>query len=339
MNYYEILGVNENASKDDIKNAYRKLAKVYHPDKNNNDSECKKKFQDIQEAYETLSDDNKKQQYDFNRNGGGGMPIPPFFNNFPSPFPFNVFNMNTNKIKKNDEVFNFKIRLDDVFYGLHKNFKIKKNLVCDNCKTTCLKCNGVGSLPGQRIQIGPIVNFFPQMCSECKGSGVSRNNKITCVVCNSSGITYKEMDINLYIPKGTENGKQFLYEGWGEQAVKENEISGDFIIRIDIENHSLFSRKNQLDLVYTVQVNLFESIVGKTMMIPLFNETFQLDTRQFGVINPNKEYVIVKKGLYDENNNRGNLLIKFEIIYENINLISDQTLDEIKNTFSKLNLI
>jgi len=187
--------------------------------------------------------------------------------------------------------------------------------------------------------MGPIINFFPQMCGSCKGTGITRNININCSNCGSTGNTSKEMDINIYVPKGVENGKEYFFEGWGEQAIKDNEISGNFIIRIDIENHPLFKRKNNLDLIYTTQINVFETIVGKVISIPMLDETFTLDIKQFGLINPHKEYLIMKKGLVDEDINRGNLIVKFEIIYDNNLKLGDEEIIKIKRIFNEFHLI
>lgn len=315
--YYDILQINRNATKEEIKNAYHKLAKIYHPDKNT-DKDTKEHFQKINEAYENLIND-----------------IP--FN------PFNIFNnfMNQHQqrnIKKNNEYYIFKINLNDVYSGINKNFNIKKRYICELCKLQCAKCVGSGSIQGQSIQIGPFVQFLQQICDVCNGNGVIRNSFINCNDCNSSGFKIKEKNIFLQIPKGVENGKEYLFEEWGEQATRLNEKSGDFIIKIEIEKHPFFKRDKN-NLIYTTKINIFETIVGKIIDIPYFDETIKFDINKFGIINPNKDYVVVEKGLINELNQKGNLIIKFEINYTDKTSFTQYEINDIKEVFNKFNLI
>jgi len=334
--YYDTLGISKNASKEDIKNAYRKLAKVYHPDKNT-DNNSKEKFQKIQEAYENLYDDDKRFNYD-NRNNNT---VPPFFQQQGGGFPFNMFNFNfmpqNHNNKKNDEYYNLKINLYDVYYGMKKNFNIKKKYTCPNCRIICNICNGSGSVQGQRVQIGPMIHFMQQSCNNCSGNGMIRNASITCNDCESSGFKFKEKLIELNIPRGVENGKEYVYEEFGEQATRPNERSGNFIIKIEIESHNLFIRDN-LNLIYNTNINIFETIIGKDIKITYFDEIIELNISKFGIINPNKEYIIIEKGLVNDKNERGNMKIKFNIVYPEKTLQSNEII-LLKENFKKLNLI
>jgi DnaJ-class molecular chaperone len=143
--------------------------------------------------------------------------------------------------------------------------------------------------------------------------------------------------IEIHIPKGVENNKQYIYEGWGEQAVKPNEKSGDFIIRLNVENHDIFERDN-LDLKHKTQITLYESIIGKELIIPYFEEKIVINTNIFGIINPEKEYIVLEKGLRNEMNQKGNLKIIFKIIYPEKTFNNDE-INDITNIFKKLNLI
>jgi len=334
QSYYDVLKVSKNATKEEIKSSYKKLAKIYHPDKNN-EKDAKEHFQKIQEAYEHLSDDEKKAQYD------NPMPQNPFNfmnqNNMPG-FPFNIFQQHFNQQnnKKNDEIFICNITLSDVYFGTVKHFNIKKKYMCESCKIQCKNCNGSGVINGQKIQMGPFVQFLQQQCNVCSGNCVIRNN-ITCNNCNSSGFLNKEKNIEIHIPKGVENNKQYIYEGWGEQAVKSNEKSGDFIIRLNVENHDTFEREN-LNLIYKTQITLYESIIGKELTIPYFEDKIIVNVNTFGIINPEKEYIVLEKGLRNEMNQKGNLKIIFKIIYPEKTFNNDEIKD-ISKIFKKLNLI
>ena len=112
-----------------------------------------------------------------------------------------------------------------------------------------------------------------------------------------------------------ENGKTYSYEGCGEQAMKKNEINGNFIVIIEIIDDEFFKIGSNFDLIFDHQISLKESIIGKNLIIPHMEEPFVVDTKQFCIINPNKSYIIPKKGLQDELGNKGNLVLKFKINY------------------------
>lgn len=321
--YYEILKVSENATKEEIKQAYRKLALENHPDKGGNEEEFKK----ISLAYEVLSEDNKRKEYDFERvHGQSAPPNVPF--PFPFPFqpnesqqaPFNIFNFVNNmnsqgnkSIKKPDQYYNYSITLRDVYYGATRKFHIKKKSLCRECNKNCSNCGGTGETSNpQFVQVGPIFHFMNNQCNVCKGSSVLK--EMSCNTCNSSGNIYEEKHIDLYIEKGVENKKEYRFESWGEQPNRMCDTAGDFIIIINIENDVNFKRNN-LDLILSIDVTLKESLIGKDIVIPLFDDKFNINTSIFGIINPNKDHMIVNKGLCNEKGDRGNLYIKFNINY------------------------
>lgn len=323
-NYYDILGISKDANDDQIKQAYRNLAKQHHPDKKGGDKE---KFQKIQEAYDTLSDKNKKNEYDNKGNENIN------FQNFSSTFPFNFGNFANffnQKIKKNDHIHKYFINLESVYFGIKKHFNLKRNLDCNLCKKKCEVCNGSGRIE-QKIQLGPnIIQAIQHPCQSCNTTGKVRNP--TCNNCKSSGILVEEKRIEIDIPKGIEDGKKFVFDGWGEQATNSNEISGNFIIEINIQEDPLLKRKG-LDLFFNQRITLRESILGKDISIPYFKSTIQLNTKSFGIIDPNKNYGLDDRGLQC-NNKKGKLIINFEIIYPEIKL-NDEQLILLKNIFDK----
>jgi DnaJ family protein A protein 2 len=323
--YYNILGVNKNASEDEIKQAYRNLAKTHHPDKGGN----KEKFQEIQEAYDNLSDPQKKHMYDnptpsFEDIFGGG---------FGGGFPFNMFQTHQNT-KKSDHYYTCNIRLDDVFTGLKKTFNLKRNFKCKNCQKICTRCNGSGNNQ-QRVQIGPIIQILNQPCSSCNSSGKIKDTK-NCNICVNKGTIEEEKTIEINIPKGVENNHRFTYEEWGEQPDKDNEKPGDLIINIVVQKHNHFERRG-LDLYYTYDLSLTESIIGKKISIPYFSNTIEADISEYGIINPTRDYIIFQKGLENVKGQKGSLYIKFNIKYPNkiLNITERQ---ELNNLFTKLNI-
>lgn len=321
-NYYDVLGINKSSSEDEIKHAYRNLAKTHHPDKGGS----KEKFQEIQEAYDTLSDTQKKASYD-------APQFSPFNNMFEGGFPFNIFQGHQTN-KRTDHHYTCTIKFDDVFTGLKKTFILKRSFRCKNCQINCTSCNGSGNRP-QRIQIGPIIQIHNQPCFSCNSSGKIKDTK-NCDICVNKGIIDEEKTIEIVIPKGVDNNHKFIYEEWGEQAEKENEKSGNLIIIIEVQKHEHFERKG-LDLHYKQNFTLKESIIGKKISIPYFSTSIEVDTKQYGIINPFKEYIVFQKGLENLKGQKGSLYIKFEIDYTN-KILNDTDIEEINNLFTKINI-
>jgi DnaJ family protein A protein 2 len=338
--YYEILKISKKATMDEIRSSYKNLAKQHHPDKGGD----KEKFQEIQTAYEILSDDNKKREYDFQRNNVNNNAIPNFFHqqqHHHQQFPFNFFNFTANAnegngLKKRDEIYNCKINLKEVFFGTFRKFHIVRKTVCDKCNIECHNCNGTGfDKNNQRIQIGPFLHIQNQICVLCNGQGFKKLP--FCDNCENSGFKIKNINIEILIPKGVENGKTYSYEGCGEQAMKKNEINGNFIVVIEIIEDNLFKRSSNFDLIFEHQISLKESIIGKNVIIPHMEETFVIDIKQFCIINPNRNYIIPKKGLQDELGNKGNLILKFKIIYPD-RFLNSTELKSLENVFKNIEI-
>jgi DnaJ-class molecular chaperone len=331
--YYEILGVSKTASQEEIKQAYRKLAKIHHPDKGG-DAET---FKKIQTANETLSDEQKRAEYD-NPMFGGGMPggFPSGFpGGFPSGFPggfpqnmggggspFDFIFGNRQQRNKNNTTHVIKITLYDVFFGLKKTLNIKQDIKCDKCNKKCNSCGGVGKIK-QVLNMGIMQVVQEQPCRNCNGFGMVKDN-VNCNNCENKGFNVKSNKIEVVIPKGVENNTQFTFSGFGEIAKNPNDDNGDLIVIIKIDEGTLFKREGKLDLIYENNITFRESVTGKQLLIPHFEKEFSVNTIQFGIINPNKKYVIPGKGLINENNNRGNLYLKFNIDYNHKSFTEDE---------------
>lgn len=325
--YYNILGITKDASNEDIKNAYRRLARTHHPDKGGD----KDQFQKIQEAYETLSNSDKRNQYDN-----------PIQNDFENIFPFGFehpffkhHRQQSNIIKKNDHVYKCNITLNEVFFGTTKKLKVHKNLLCKKCISNCTNCNGTGTST-KHIRMGPFTQVIQQTCNICNGNGKINDKSKHCDSCNLKGVIIEEKIFEIQIEQGVENGTKFIFDGWGEQAVKENEKPGDFIVVILIEDHPFFKREG-LHLIMDVKLSLAESIVGKIIKIPFFSKDLIIDTQGFGIINPKREYIIHEKGL-KYRNQCGVLKLKFDIDYPERTL-SNEDVSLLKNTFDMIDLV
>jgi DnaJ family protein A protein 2 len=327
--YYSILGVSKGASDDEIKTSYRRLARQHHPDKGGD----KDFFQKVQEAYETLSDKTKRQQYDNPINTNTNID-----NMFPFGFEHPFFKHHRKQdqiVKKSDHKYSCRITLQEVYTGTIKKLKINRKRVCKSCMSNCKTCGGNG-VSTQHIQMGPFTQVVHQTCSKCGGTGKSNDNTINCSSCDSSGTINEENVFEINIKRGVTEDEKFVFQEWGEQAVKDNEISGNFVVNIIIEDDKNFKRYN-MDLLYTIDLTFRESVVGKVVTIPHFGGDIVLDTRGFGLINPNKEYIIYNKGLLDENEKSGNLRLKYQIIYPE-KTFDDFDIDTLMDAFNKVGM-
>jgi len=315
--YYKILGINKDASQEDIKKAFRTAAIKHHPDKGGD----KEKFQEIQEAHEILSNPQKRAEYD--------NPTNQSHFNFPFEFKMNQFFKRHDPMhdntppKANDHQYNFSITLKDVFNGLIKRFKIKLTNLCKTCNTTCNDCKGNGFISHQ-LQHGPFIQISKQQCQKCSGKGLIYN-KSNCQSRNActNGVFTDEKLVEIIIPRGVEEGKKYIFNGWGEQPTMLNQAPGNLIVTISITPDKTFSR-NGLDLIFTENITLKDSIVGKILHIPHFSGPLELDTKGFGIINPHKQYTVFNKGIKTESGKIGNLHIRFDINYPNKTLDDKQ---------------
>ena len=330
--YYNVLGIASDASEEDVKRAYRKLALRYHPDKNPTADATR--FQEIQTAYETLSDPAKRRDYD-NPNpvpeinfAGGGFPFDHFFaNRFFGPQQHRSASVR----KLGDHQYNVKIGLRDVYFGTSKRLKTSRTRICRDCNSDCDRCHGNGSVT-HRINIGPLTQMITQTCDVCAGRGVMKRGKPDCGGCKGKGETTEERIFEITIPKGVSDGKQFVFEEWGEQAYKSGDISGNLIVTISVESDSNFVRQGN-DLLYTVNLSLVESIVGKELRIPHFDGDINIHSGGFGIINPNKMYTVFDRGIMSENT-KGHLHLKFVIEYPQKTL-SNSERELLKSAFQK----
>ena len=286
--YYEVLGVDRNASASDIKKAYRKLAIQYHPDKNPGNKEAEEKFKEAAEAYSVLSDPDKKARYDqFGFEGvsgagggggfsGGGMNFDDIFSMFGDIFGgrggFGGGGSGPAKYRGSDQRVKVKLDLQEIANGVTKKFKLKKYVTCTHCNgsgaeggavETCPECNGTGRVV--RTQ----QSFFGVMrsevaCPRCNGQGKIIKNK--CSHCKGDGITMGEEIVEVNIPAGVYEGMQLSMRGKGN-AGKLNGIPGDLLIIIEEEKHPTLIR-DENDLVYSLLLDIPTAALGGFAEIP-----------------------------------------------------------------------
>lgn len=266
-NYYDILGVDKNSTQDEIKKSYRKKAMELHPDKNPNNPEVEQKFKEVSEAYETLSDENKRRNYDtFGKSGGGnsgfGGGFEDIFSRFKDMFGGGFGGFNDVK-KGNDIRISVSVNLNDIIFGCDKKIKIKRNKKCNTCSGqggtelyTCFSCNGNGQkIDVQRTPFG--MSQVVKICDICNGSG--KIPKVKCKPCNGNGISSVEDTIDIKIPAGSANGMQMTIENYGHD-IKGGD-PGDLLILINEIRDDKFIREGN-NLVYKLNISIYDAILG-----------------------------------------------------------------------------
>ena len=290
MSYYNTLGVEKDASQDEIKKAYRKLVIVHHPDKGG-DSE---KFKEISQAYETLSDPEKRQQYDNPQ--PEGVDISQMFSQM-----FNGMSQMGGKDMNRHHTID--VTLEQVYTGTEKTIKVPVIKPCKACATVCQKCHGQGMYAIQQM-----FAMFPRPCDRCEASGVVRSG---CTDCGQQKRTIETVILNVKINKCVQTGHQEVIAGLGEQARSQREQTGHLIITIRVKPHPLFQRHGN-HLKYQMTISFDESVNGIDVTIPHFSGPITFNSlKTFGIIDPRKDYVIQHKGL----DNESNLLVNFDVQY------------------------
>jgi len=293
--YYEVLGVAKSASADEIKKAYRKVAMQYHPDRNPGDKAAEEKFKEAAEAYEVLSDQEKKAQYDRfghaglnNRGGfggGQGMNMEDIFSNFGDIFGDDIFGSffggggarqrggKARGTRGSNLRIKLKMNYEEIAKGANKTVKVKKYTSCTTCSGSgakdknsvqnCSTCSGTG-------QVRKVTStFLGQMqtvgtCPTCNGEGSTITNK--CTSCKGEGRVYTEETINIDIPAGVQDGMQLSLSGKGNIGERGGS-SGDLIVLIEEESHPELQRDN-LNVIYDMHVSIPDAIFGSNVEVP-----------------------------------------------------------------------
>jgi molecular chaperone DnaJ len=286
--FYETLGVERNASDDDLKKAYRKLARQFHPDLQNGDQQKKQaeeKFKEINEAYEHLSDSEKRKRYDMFGHAGtqGGAGFEGFdfgrggfgdvFNDIFEDF-FGGQRGGTRAERGNDLQYNLEITFEESVYGKEAKLKIPRWESCGDCKGTgaksasavksCPSCKGAGQI---RLQQG----FFSvsRPCGQCEGSG--RIITEPCPLCQGRQRVYRERTIAVHIPAGIETGMRLRVSNEGEHGVNGGP-AGDLYVAITVKPHPVFQRKGN-DIICDVPISFVTAVLGGKIEVPTLKGT------------------------------------------------------------------
>lgn len=293
--YYEVLGVAKGASADEIKKSYRKIALQHHPDRNPGDASAEEKFKEAAEAYDVLSNPDKRAQYDRfghagmgggGRSGGGpgGMNMEDIFSNFGDVFGDDIFGSffggggrSGGGRRQGTRGANLRVKLKmdfgEIAHGANKKIKVKKYVPCNTCsgsgakdKSSIQTCNTCGG-SGQVRKVSQ--TFLGQMqtvttCPTCNGEGTQITAK--CGACKGEGRVYGEETLSLDIPAGVVDGMQLSMSGKGN-AGERGGAPGDLLILIEEEKHEQLKRAD-LDVVYYLHVSFPEAVLGTQVEVP-----------------------------------------------------------------------
>lgn len=335
--YYEILEVGKSASQEEIKKAYRKQALKHHPDKNPGDTKAEEKFKEAAEAYEVLSNDDKRSRYDrFGHAGvsgnagggfgGGGMTIEDIFSSFGDIFgdAFGGFggfgsSRRSSPGRRKGSNLRVKVKLDlsDIAKGVEKKIKVTKYVECKTCKGsgakngsafhTCSTCGGAG-------QVTRVANTFlgqmqtTSVCPACGGEGKSISEK--CSDCYGEGIVKSEEVIKISIPAGVAEGMQMNLSGKGNSA-RRGGVNGDLIVVIAEEDHPELIRDGN-DLLFNLHISIPQAVLGSQVEIPTVDGKVKIKIDPG--TQPGKILRLRNKGLPEVNGyGKGDLLVSINV--------------------------
>jgi len=350
---YEILGVSRNASVNEIKKQYRKLAKTYHPDKNQDQSEAEK-FKEISFAYEVLSDPKKKETYDryglkgLQEGGSDGFSsAEDIFSQMFGGSLFGGFGGGRRRRQRGDDTIHpLKVSLEDLYNGKVSKLQLSRNVLCKTC-------NGVGGKPGSRVkcvgckgmgykvhlrQLGPgMLQQMQRPCDDCGSQGEVINEKDRCNACKGKRVTNETKILEVNVDKGMRDDQKITFRGEGDQ--QPDVETGDVVIVIQQKTHEKFQR-NGNDLYLPVTISLAEALCGfSTYLKHLDGRYIYIRNKVGEVIVPGSVKGIRGEGMpiYRNPFEKGNLYIKFNVEFPANQFISEIKLREFESILPQRN--
>lgn len=353
QDYYEILGVNKKATKEEIKKAFHKMAHKYHPDKNKGED---KKFKEVNEAYQILSDDQKRANYDqfgradghmgrgdYQNQGGYGNGFEGFdFSGFQNGQGFDMGDLGDifgdffgggmgrgtkNRNKGRDIETEIILSFEESIFGVEKNITISKQSGCSICNktggkvgtkfNTCKKCNGSGQITEiKRSILGSFKTL--KMCDECYGNGKIPTEK--CSTCNGMGVYKKDTNIKLNIPPGINNNETLRMNQAGEEI--RGGSSGDLYIKVRVKSHPIYKRDGN-NLMMDLKIKLTDSLLGMVYNLKTL-DNHNIEVKIPEGINHNELLRVRGKGVPSDNG-RGDIILR--IIIDIPNKLSKKSKD------------
>ena len=342
--YYNILGVDKNASEDDIKKAYRKMAMKYHPDKNPDDKSSEEKFKEAAEAYDVLSTPDKKKNYDTfgSSNGnpfggqqqyGHGFNMDDIFSQFGDIFGGSFNNKYSKRTQRGSDLrVKVQLSLDEILKGTKKKLKFKRNDKCPTCSgkggtdvKDCLGCNGTGQrVVVQNSPFGQVRHATT--CGNCSGSGKVVHDK--CKSCHGDGTYVKEEVVDVEIPAGVSGGMQLSMSQFGNYA--RDGVHGDLQIFIEEIPDPIWKREGN-NLKCEITISVLDAILGRKMDVLTPHGKIQLNIDEG--TDSGRIFKFDHKGIPDINYGLGDLYIKVNVkIPKKINPEEKFILEKLKNS-------
>jgi molecular chaperone DnaJ len=334
--YYEVLGISKDATKEEIKKAYRKQALKFHPDKNPGDKKSEENFKEAAEAYEVLSSEEKKARYDryghaglggqSNGYSGHGMTVDDIFSSFGDIFGdafggFGGFGAGSRRGRRVSKGTNLRVKvklnLQEIATGTEKKLKVTKYDTCDTCNgsgaadasslSTCSTCHGSGHVTRlTNTMLGQMQTT--SVCPACGGEGKTITKK--CTACYGEGIVQKEEVIKINIPAGVAKGMQMTVGGKGN-APRRGGINGDLLVVFDEEDHPELIREGN-DLIYNLFISIPDAVLGSHVEVPTVDNNVKIKIEPG--TQPGKILRLRGKGLPEVNGyGRGDLLVNVNV--------------------------
>lgn len=321
--YYEVLEISKNATDEEIKKSYKKLAKKYHPDLNPNNAEAEAKFKELNEAYSVLSDKEKRQKYDMyghagmNQSDFGGFGDFGFGDIFDTFFGGSPFGSTRNGPQKGADLqYMVDLTFEEAAFGTEKEISVMKNVKCTTCNGTgakegtkparCKHCNGTGKInTRQNTILGSFMSV--KTCEICNGTGEVIEEP--CPDCNQ-GFVRKKVSINVKIPAGIDDGQTLTMRGEGQPGVKGGP-AGDLYIGIHVKPHEIFERQGS-DLHCEFPITFVQAALGAELIIPTLEESLS-----YKLPEGTQTETIVRfrnKGIQQlRSNGKGDLYVRFTV--------------------------
>ena len=353
--YYEVLGVEKSATQSDLKNAFRRLARKYHPDRST-EPDAEDRFKEIQEAYAVLSDDQKRSQYDrFGHAGPQGSPFGGFGGGFNinlddilgGDFFSSFFGGGSNRRRTrrgSDILLRHSVDLVDVLNGSEQEVIIDLPEPCTSCYGTgaeggdlipCQPCSGTGQMR-VRHQVGPFIQESVQPCDACSGRGSVSDRP--CVDCDGQGQELKSNTLRFNVPLGADSGTRLRMRGKGEPAPMGNGEAGDLFIELEIEPHPWFERSGS-DLIMSLPLGYADLLLGTTVELEhIDGKPLVIQVPPYS--NSGETLELKKRGLpRQRGSGRGDVVVLLKLhMPRKIGKATRKTLDSLRNDLSPSDL-